>query len=235
MKRKLSIITLIAIISSGLIATAINASSSIAVFTLYCDGYRGDGVGFTTIFDRDNTGLGREAYLQRVTDGAGKILYNDEGNSVPLGTYFEPDTFEPYITTPDYNPLTITIVSLAGNGYDEQVMTLQTGECPGLPTYVPPEPVCLAIPEGSVVGDLPFSTQAYYEPGNVAPGVVLNPGTYWVLGVDESGAYYKIVLSCEYLWVPVELDAAELPSAVERAAATDDRRRLSWLRLGRAC
>ena len=49
-----------------------------------------------------------------------------------------------------------------------------------------------------------FHTQACYEPGKAAPGVMVNPGTYWVLGVDESGEYYKIIISCEYLWVPVQ-------------------------------
>ena len=59
----------------------------------------------------------------------------------------------------------------------------------------------LPVPSGSVVGDAPFETQAYYEPGNVAPGVVLNPGTYIVTGQDTSETYYQIVLACQYLWV----------------------------------
>lgn len=63
---------------------------------------------------------------------------------------------------------------------------------------------CLAVTySDSVVGDLPLGSPAYYEPGNLAPGVFINPGTYWVLGVDESGEYYKIVVSCQYLWVRV--------------------------------
>lgn len=201
--RKLTLIAIIVLIASAFIATAINASSSVAVFTLYCDGFRGDGVDFTTTFDRDNTGTGKEAYLQQVTDGAGNVLWSDSG-TVPLGTYFEPDTFVPYTAAPQYNPLTITLISLAGNGYEEQIMTKQTGSCEGLPTYVPLEPICLAIPDGSVVGALPSATQAYYAPGNIAPEVVLNPGTYWVLGEDESGQYYKIILACQYLWVPVD-------------------------------
>lgn len=59
----------------------------------------------------------------------------------------------------------------------------------------------LPVPSGSVVGDAPFETQAYYEPGNAAPGVVLNPGTYIVIGQDASETYYQIVLACQYLWV----------------------------------
>jgi len=56
----------------------------------------------------------------------------------------------------------------------------------------------------SVVGELPFRTQAYYEPGNASPGLFVNPGTYWVLGVDQNVEYYKIILACEYVWVPVQ-------------------------------
>ncbi len=65
------------------------------------------------------------------------------------------------------------------------------------------ENVCIAIPDGSVVGDLPFQTQAFYSPGKISPDVFLNPGTYWVIGQDETHEYYEIVLSCQYLWVPV--------------------------------
>lgn len=64
------------------------------------------------------------------------------------------------------------------------------------------EATCVDIPAGSVVGALPFTTQAYYAPGQLAD-VTLNTGTYWVVGVDESGQYYKIVLACQYLWLPV--------------------------------
>ncbi|MFN8530295.1 MAG: hypothetical protein U0670_16975 [Anaerolineae bacterium] len=59
----------------------------------------------------------------------------------------------------------------------------------------------LSIPAGSVVGEAPLGAQAYYAPGQVAPGVVLNPGTYIVIGQDESETYYKVILACQTLWV----------------------------------
>ncbi|MFN8529546.1 MAG: hypothetical protein U0670_13115 [Anaerolineae bacterium] len=76
------------------------------------------------------------------------------------------------------------------------------------PTF---DPACAQLPlvgvhGGSttpVVGDLPFLTQAYWSPGNVSPGIFINPGTYWVFGVDSTGQYYKIQLANQYLWVPV--------------------------------
>ncbi|MFN8528453.1 MAG: hypothetical protein U0670_07570 [Anaerolineae bacterium] len=63
---------------------------------------------------------------------------------------------------------------------------------------------CLNAPSGSVVGDMPNRTQAFYSPGNLSPGLFINPGTYWVIGQDASGQFYKIILACQYLWVPVD-------------------------------
>lgn len=60
----------------------------------------------------------------------------------------------------------------------------------------------LAIPPGSVVGDLPFKTQLYWSPGNASPGHFVNPGTYVVVGQDQTETYYKIVLACQFVWVP---------------------------------
>jgi hypothetical protein len=57
------------------------------------------------------------------------------------------------------------------------------------------------IPAGSVVGEAPAGAQVFYEPGSVASGVVLNPGTYWVVGQDASQTYYKVVLACQFVWV----------------------------------
>ncbi|MBK9748344.1 MAG: hypothetical protein IPO91_16435 [Chloroflexi bacterium] len=59
----------------------------------------------------------------------------------------------------------------------------------------------LPVPEGSVVGDIPFNAQVYYAPGSASPGVLLNPGTYIVIGQDVSETYYQIVLACQYVWV----------------------------------
>ncbi len=63
-------------------------------------------------------------------------------------------------------------------------------------------PACrLNIPADSVVGEAPAGAQVYYSPGNIAPNIVLNPGTYIVVGQDVSETYYKVVLACQFVWV----------------------------------
>ncbi len=177
-------------------------------------------------------------------DGSGNIIdaYSypvDAASSVPLSAFFL--TFPGYDNLPDpvSRPFTTVVYDLpfydhSGHSGSEIASYVQSNgsevarttfdpsfvpECAALPQVV--TSTCPALPDGSVVGDLPMPTQAFYAPGKVSPGLMLNPGTYWVIGADESGGYYKILLSCQYLWVPVELDAAELSSAVERSAAPD--------------
>jgi hypothetical protein len=61
--------------------------------------------------------------------------------------------------------------------------------------------VCgVVIPATAVVGEAPAGAQIYYEPGG-ATNLALNPGTYIVVGQDESETYYKVILACQYVWV----------------------------------
>ena len=93
--------------------------------------------------------------------------------------------------------------SLNSNLIGRYLFQVRGGQVQDVPVSAVSIP-CLANPTAtSVVGNSPFRTQAYYEPGNLAPGVFVNPGDYWVLGVDESGEYYKIIIACQYLWLPV--------------------------------
>jgi hypothetical protein len=70
---------------------------------------------------------------------------------------------------------------------------------------VPGCDVFLDIPDTAVVGAFVQTVVADWAPGEAtAPAVTLEAGkTAWVLGVDESLAYYKIFWGCQTLWVPV--------------------------------
>jgi hypothetical protein len=63
----------------------------------------------------------------------------------------------------------------------------------------------LPIPATAVVGHFNQNAETFWAPGNlVTPTTVIDAGnTAWVLGMDASGQYYKIIWSCDYLWVPV--------------------------------
>lgn len=64
----------------------------------------------------------------------------------------------------------------------------------------------VGIPAESVVGTLPLPTRAYYSPAKLTTNIAItvSAGTYWVIGQDESESFYKIFLSCAFLWVPKE-------------------------------
>lgn len=66
---------------------------------------------------------------------------------------------------------------------------------------VPVTGCTLAAPAGSVVGEAPLGAQVFWAPGKESNGVVLNPGTYIVIGQDSSETYYKIMLACQFVWV----------------------------------
>ncbi len=63
----------------------------------------------------------------------------------------------------------------------------------------------VAIPAGSVVGTFLTSTPLYYAPDpTAASSTVMDAGkTLWVIGVDKSGQFYKVLLVGKFYWVPI--------------------------------
>jgi hypothetical protein len=172
-----------------------------------------------------NDGVGGDAFAITMTDGNGKALDTDffiadlgsdaENTDTldthkPEGITARPITFALYdIGDPDTTDSdTIDGYNFARSGtllaqtvFDPATLTIN-GTCENLP-FVGGS-TCLTLPAGSIVGNTPYQTQVYWEPGKVSPGIFLNPGNYWVIGTDESGKFYKIMLSCQFVWVPVE-------------------------------
>ena len=197
MRRKFVLVGVMLIVSLTAVFSAANALTYTGVIDITCAGV--SNIVDLGTFDRDNTGIGGETVNTTITDGAGTVLLSEDVTQ-PIG---DQEVFGggTYPIAPRFNPITVTIKSLAGNGLPEQIVTVQQGNCAGLPTF---GGTCLPLTADAVVGNMPFQTQADWAPGKTAPGVVINPGTYWVLGADSSGKYYKILLSCQYLWIPVE-------------------------------
>ena len=61
------------------------------------------------------------------------------------------------------------------------------------------------IPDTAVVGSFVTTTPIYFEPrADAATATVMEAGkTAYVYGVDASGGFYKVMLSGQFFWVPV--------------------------------
>jgi hypothetical protein len=89
--------------------------------------------GLTFTYNRDNTGSGQESNGIIVTDGQGNILVSNGGNNpVPGSTTIEAPWCFTYHTAPLSNPITIQLISPAGNEYSKQIAYQTTGTCQGL-------------------------------------------------------------------------------------------------------
>ncbi|PJF31905.1 MAG: hypothetical protein CUN51_02890 [Candidatus Thermofonsia Clade 1 bacterium] len=110
---------------------ALQAVSGSGNLQVGCTGFIDLGSTFTA--DRDNTGMGTEAYRFVATDGAGNQIHFF-ANAVPVGFSGSVGSSS-WSGAPQYNPITLRFISDAGNGFQEQLVAQWTGECPGLPTF----------------------------------------------------------------------------------------------------
>ncbi len=178
--------------------------------------------------NRDNTGTGNEYVYLVGYDGAGRgLLFVPNTRPVGDDAGFSPVYL--WRSAPAYNPLTVSLISPAYGELPEQILFNVVGECEGLPWYEEPAvPGCdalLSIPVTAVGGTFVADAPVYWEPGELTSPLVTIPAgnSARVIGLDESGQYYKIIWACDFVWVPVgtlgpNYDAvwngAPLPTAV---------------------
>lgn len=189
-------------VTFGLVPRAAEASTYNGTVQFTCTGVDATDTG-SHVLDRDNTGSGEEALRVEVTDGAGTVIFRRDYQNA-LGTYSSGIGDFAYSRAPQYNPITFTLISKAGNGLPEQVDVVATGECPGLPYF--PGPDLVPIPEHAVGGAFVTDTPIYFapEPG-AATDIVMEQGkTVWVYGLDESRRFYQVMLAGKLFWVPVD-------------------------------
>ncbi|MBI1281716.1 MAG: hypothetical protein GC179_26560 [Anaerolineaceae bacterium] len=134
MLRRSTFISFVMALVMGAAVLPASAGSTVdATFSLDCKGFSGSG---QIVLDRDNTGSLREAFQVVVTDGVGNIIYKPVVDSFFVGgtvSWTASNVIE-WTGTPQYNPLTLRVVSLAGNNFDEQTIAIGTGSCEGLPS-----------------------------------------------------------------------------------------------------
>ena len=142
MKRLFSLSLVVAFVAAFALTGASTANALIDLnppaanfLTLTCTGVVDTGTLFQS--DRDNTGSSLEAYTFYGYDGSGSLIHVFS-SSVSVGFTGPVGSFPWNGAPPQYNPLTLRFVSHAGNSLPEQVVFEITGNCAGLPTYVPP-------------------------------------------------------------------------------------------------
>lgn len=161
-----------------------------------CDGFISRGG--SLLLNRDNTGQGREQFIITATDGDGTVIYEPTPESLRVGVSIEfPDgLYWAWTTAPVTNPITVSIVSPAGNNLNEQVIYSLLGSCPTLET-VDGELTADENPDGSTSPSVPLNVTAP-RPTNPEGSVSADPG-YLIVNTDNlnirsgDGAEYTIV------------------------------------------
>jgi hypothetical protein len=160
MIRRSSLIILVALFVLAALPVSAGNNAN-AAFALGCDGFKGAGGSIT--LDRNNTGISREAFIVSATDGVGNVIFAPVEDTFFVGgsVSWAGDDLIPWTSAPHFNPLTLRVVSSAGNGFAEQLIVQATGACESLPSIS-------ALPEGVlVIGNTLVL-------GATSPGVPLN-------------------------------------------------------------
>src|SRR5690554_2507883 len=137
--RLLFVTTLVVVIGLLIVQTGFAMQVQDLNATLTCTGMSWDA--YTLIMNRDNTGQGRESATVTITDGAGTVLYLLP-IELPLDTYPVPANSDTNNqgATPQDNERILTLLSLEGNGFLEEIVYTTTNpDCTGGST--PPTPV----------------------------------------------------------------------------------------------
>lgn len=133
LRRSTFIVVMMLLVLGAAVLPASAGSTVDATFSLGCTGFSGSG---QILLNRDNTGSAREAFQVVVTDGVGNIIYKPVVDSFFVGgtvSWTAGNEIE-WTAAPKYNPLTLRVVSLAGNKLDEQTIAIATGSCSDLST-----------------------------------------------------------------------------------------------------
>lgn len=100
---------------------------------------------------------------------------------------------------PRYGPYTI---SVTGTGIVAPTVPPVDGGGDGAVEVVPGCDVSINVPSTAVGAKITAETPVYWMPGEETEHVLPAGTSVIALGPDSSGAYFKIVYVCDYLWVP---------------------------------
>lgn len=149
----------------------------------------------------------------RVWDGAGNMLLDVIITGAESESAFLESLGALEQSNPVCDPITLEIYFPANPAIGQPEIVLlhmseYTGELGPCPTAKPgPGPDMVPIPYTAVVGKFLSYTPLYFAPieGATSGQYTMNAGqSLYVFGVDESGKFYKVLMSGQFFWVPVE-------------------------------
>ena len=182
MKRRrltIAVLLLTSLLLLGLVHLTSAAIRDGLTFVVDCGGFTSQGG--SLILDRDNTGANRESIVISAVDGAGNVIFEPMADSflvgghlsLPLGTYLS------WTSKPAANPLTVTIVSEAGNGLVAQPIYEVSGLCP---TFIESAVATVLPSDGMTSDSVPLNT---YPPSAENPvDVILTQPGYLIVNVE---------------------------------------------------
>lgn len=143
--------------------------------------------------------------------GFPNLGYTQDSNFQGVGAFGFTVFTDPYVL-PANTQVTLSVTTYKGPNYTGGVAYISTmtwdcttGVIASLVNTVPSDACPNPLPGGAVLGEAPLGAQVYWGPSadKASPGVVLNPGTYYVTGVDATGEYSQVWLTCQsdLLWV----------------------------------
>ena len=143
--------------------------------------------------------------------GWDEVYFEHEGTV--LATATNPASFSYTFPTDMSGELFFGVTGLAPGSFpvlDTTCTAAPANETPVRTTALVTEPVpgCdmgMKMTEYAAVGTFVVDTHVLWGPdANANTEIILPAGkTAWVLGVDETGAFYKFIWNCTYLWAPV--------------------------------
>jgi hypothetical protein len=148
------------------------------------------------------------------------FIYNAEGDEIyneNQDYFFDPITFVATFTPPLVGTINVIVfenpIETEWLSADYQINCTADTPVVGVP--------CVGF-TGAGQGLLVRATPIYWAPrANAASNIILdtapNAKTYWVLGVDSTRSFYKIIIACKTYWVPID-SLVPNPDAVWRGA-----------------
>lgn len=144
------LLTLTVLLTLALALPTAAAERNGLAFGVTCTGF--NSLGGSLILDRDNTGAGRERFQIVARDGSGATIYSGPVESFFVGStiHFPVSLATEFTTAPASNPIVVSVVSAAGNGFGEQVVYSASGRCSSLPTAQEIETIVSGVTSASV-------------------------------------------------------------------------------------